>query len=936
MHRPGILKSVLTNFIVAICAVCIAGCLPSPHKPLGDTSEKKPPASTATVDRPIARVDVPVFEPKDDSTTDAPGDSILPGPLGGPAASDVASDATTGPLTNRLSLPAGPDASSNFSDTSTGETGKPNATGGGLLDGLPPALAPLAPAPTPNAPANPLPTPILAPLAPESPQIGMAASDEDELADSTTPAGPSPKLELPPAMQTPATPLSVIPETPSPSLSAPSSPKEPQVNLLAPLPTIGPALAEETAPSASTASDPVTNQPKLEPVPLVNVGGGGTGHVNRLRPGSIPLIPRDKFFSTPKRSRARISPDGKLIAFLADRDGVQNVFVGPIEDLNQAKPITGDRDAGIKNFMWAFTGQHILFLQDSNSSSREPSTHVLVANLGTNEIKDLTPLGNVAAYVAGASHKLPAEVVVAVNDRAPELHDLYRVNIVTGQRQLLQENTGHEGYEIDDDYRVRIAYARTAAGWRAYSFRSAADQPWKEFLMVNPEDATGTGIVGFDKTGDQIYFVDSRDRDLSVLKVIDLAAGREKRLADHATADVAGTLIHPTEKNVQAVTFIHDRQKWNVIDSRINADLEYLHTVEPGELEITSRTLDDTMWTVVFRSDDSPAKYYLYRRDPRSTKLLFNSRPDLLDAPLVKMNTVSIRTRDGLNLMSYLSLPPGSDGAQEGRPAQPLPMVLLVHGGPWARDVWGYNDLHQMLANRGYAVLSVNYRGSTGFGKSFANAGNREWAAKMHDDLLDAVKWSVDARVAQQDRIAIMGGGYGGYASLVGMTFSPTVFACGVDIVGPSNLVTLAENPPSYWADVMPTVSDRLGSVETAEGREFLMSRSPIRFADRIQRPVLIAQGANDPRATTEDADRILRAMRGNGVAATYVVYPDEGHGFKRAENRLAFYAVMEAFLAEHLGGRAEPIGSALSRSSAQIPAGRDQIRELERLGAAP
>ena len=308
---------------------------------------------------------------------------------------------------------------------------------------------------------------------------------------------------------------------------------------------------------------------------------------------------------------------------------------------------------------------------------------------------------------------------------------------------------------------------------------------------------------------------------------------------------------------------------------------------------------------------------------------MFVNRASLKGLPLVHMHPLVIKSRDGLDLVCYLSLPREVDPDQDGKPDSPCPLVLNVHGGPWARDSWGYDPECQLLANRGYAMLQVNYRGSSGFGKSFLNAGNREWAGKMHDDLLDAVDWAVREKVADPKRIAIMGGSYGGYATLVGLTFTPEVFACGVDIVGPSNILTLLSTIPPYWEPAKQMFRDRVGDFSSDEGRQFLLSRSPLSHVEKIQRPLLIGQGAQDPRVKQAEADQIVKAMQEKKIPVTYVLYPDEGHGFVRPENRLSFYAVTEAFLAEHLGGRAEPFGDAFGGSSLQVPVGANGVKGL-------
>jgi dipeptidyl aminopeptidase/acylaminoacyl peptidase len=440
-----------------------------------------------------------------------------------------------------------------------------------------------------------------------------------------------------------------------------------------------------------------------------------------------------------------------------------------------------------------------------------------------------------------------------------------------------------------------------------------------------------TGPAGFDKTGDKLYFIDSRGRDTAALKVIDLKTNEEKLLAENDKADISDIIAHPTEKNIEAVSFTYARREWKVFEPSFQADLDYLRTVADGEIEITSRTLDDSRWTVAYLMDNGPVRFYLYDRKPeKKATFLFTSQPELENLPLVKMHPVVVRSRDGLDLVCYLSLPLASDEDGDGRPNEPLPMVLSVHGGPWARDEWGYDPEHQLLANRGYAVLAVNYRGSTGFGKSFVNAANREWAGKMHDDLIDAVNWAVEQKIAVQEKIAIMGGSYGGYATLVGLTFTPETFACGVDVVGPSSLITLMENPPPYWFSFMPVMKLRVGDWKTEEGRAFLNSRSPLTKVDQIKRPLLIVQGAQDPRVKKAEADQIVAAMNAKNIPVTYLLYSKEGHGLARPENRFSQYAVTEAFLAENLGGKYEPIGDAFAGAEFTVPSGDDEVPGLK------
>jgi dipeptidyl aminopeptidase/acylaminoacyl peptidase len=400
-------------------------------------------------------------------------------------------------------------------------------------------------------------------------------------------------------------------------------------------------------------------------------------------------------------------------------------------------------------------------------------------------------------------------------------------------------------------------------------------------------------------------------------------------LAADERADLGHVVIHPTEKQVQAVSFNYERADWKVLDASIEADFDTLREVSPGDFSIVSRTLDDSTWIVMYVIDNGPVRYYRYDRQQRSAQFLFSNRQDLEGLPLVRMHPVVVEARDGMKLVNYYSLPNESDRQATGKPDQPLPMVLLVHGGPWGRDEWGYSPFHQWLANRGYAVLSVNFRGSTGFGKEFINAGNLQWSKTMHDDLIDSVNWAIQAGIADPQKIAIMGGSYGGYATLVGLTFTPEVFACGVDIVGPSNLITLLETIPPYWQPILELFTTRVGDYRTEEGRALLTESSPLTHVNRIQRPLLIGQGANDPRVKQSESDQIVNAMREKSIPVTYVVYPDEGHGFARPENRLSFFAIAEAFLSRCLDGRYEPVGTDFEGSSLEIVYGAEEVPGL-------
>lgn len=641
---------------------------------------------------------------------------------------------------------------------------------------------------------------------------------------------------------------------------------------------------------------------------------------------TIPLIPREVLFGNPDKTAAQLSADGSKIGYLAPVGGVLNVWVGPAVDPAAAKPVTKDTGRGIRFYVWAYTNDHILYIQDKDG---DENWRLYCVNVHTTEIKDLTPVEDVQARVQEVSPKFPREILVGLNDRVPQLHDLYLINIDTGERRLVQHNEGFVSFITDDDYAIRLATRMTPDGGREI-LRSVKGGTWEPFMKIAMEDALTTSPVEFDKTGKTLHMMSSRDRNTAALVQLDLETRVQTVMAEDPQADVSDVMVHPTEKNVQAVAFTYTRKRWQNLDGAIDPDLAYLRTVADGDVEVVSRTLDDRYWIVAYVIDNGPVRYYRYDRERQAAQFLFTNRKDLDKLPLARMHPVVIPSRDGLPLVSYYTLPVASDRDGDGRPDEPLPTVLLTHGGPWARDTWGYNAWHQWLANRGYAVLSVNFRGSTGFGKAFVNASTREWGAKMHDDLIEAVDWAVREGIADRGRVAIMGGSYGGYATLVGLTFTPEKFACGVDIVGPSNLVTLLESIPPYWEPLVELWATRVGDHRTEEDRAFLTERSPLTYVDRIQRPLLIGQGANDPRVKQTESDQIVRAMRNRNIPVTYVLYPDEGHGFARPENRLSFNAVAEAFLSTCLGGRHEPIGDDFDGSSITVPVGAEEVPGLK------
>lgn len=630
----------------------------------------------------------------------------------------------------------------------------------------------------------------------------------------------------------------------------------------------------------------------------------------------VPLIERAKLFGNPTRAQGRISPDGRWLSWLAPRDGVMNLWVAPAADPSDARPMTSEKERPIGQYLWAPDSSALLYVQDK---AGDENFLLYRAALESGSDTCLTPFENTRVLIVGTSVTRRDRILVGLNNRDPQWHDVHELDLATGALTEVMRGDGFAGFLPDDSLALRIAVRPNAEGGMDFHRIAGREVEEEPFASTTLEDALTTQPAGFTTDGRTLYWIDSRGRDTAALIAEDMTTGERRTIAEDARADIGQVLAHPLTGVVEAYAVDYLTKEWIGLDAGIGETLKHLRTLLKGDIEVTSRTDDDRRWTVAVDPVVGPPAVYLYDRDRDALDLFYVSRPELEHAPLVPMHAVEIPARDGLALVSYLALPYVADVRRDGIPDAPLPMVLLVHGGPWARDHHGYNPYHQWLANRGYAVLSVNFRGSTGFGKRFIAAGDLEWGARMHDDLIDAVEWAVERGIARRDRIAIMGGSYGGYAVLAGLTFTPEVFACGVDIVGPSNLETLLATIPPYWKPVIEQFHRRMGNPETPEGLQLLKDRSPLHKAERICRPLLIGQGANDPRVKQAESDQIAAAMKERNIPVTYVLFPDEGHGFARPENNIAFNAVAEEFLAQNLGGRFEPAGDVLERSTAQF-----------------
>jgi len=611
---------------------------------------------------------------------------------------------------------------------------------------------------------------------------------------------------------------------------------------------------------------------------------------------TTPLIPLEILFGNPEYANVRIAPDGRRIAYLRPWEGVLNLWV---QDLTtgETRRVTADRGRGIQAYRWAYNGD-LLYIQDKDGD--ENWRIYAVAPKG-GEPRLLTPGEGVQARFVDLHPNHPNTLLVAMNDRNPALHDVYRLDLRTGAReQVLENDLNAIGFVADEQLRLRVAERMTDDGGGEL-LRPTADG-WQPFYRWEPDDLL---ISAIEVRGDTLYLFSSVGTDTSSLRAYDLTTGKERVLAADPAYDLGlsdptlghALLFHPRAPQPEAVAVYRDKEEWLILDPTLQADFDRLSQVEPGrQFGVLSRDLANRRWIVAYDGDRQSLHYYLYERDTGEARLLFVSRPELEQYPLAERKPVRIQARDGLNLHGYLTLPPGV------KPRN-LPAVIYPHGGPWARDLWGWEPIAQWLANRGYAVLQVNFRGSVGYGKAFLNAGNKQWGRKMQDDLTDAARWLIKQGIADPRRIGIMGGSYGGYATLAGLTFTPDLYAAGVDVVGPSNLFTLLESIPPYWKPMVVAFHTRMGHPE--HDADLLRAVSPLFHAENIRAPLLIGQGANDPRVKRQESLQIVEALRQLGREVEYVEYPDEGHGFHRPENRLDFFRRAERFLARHLGGRA-------------------------------
>lgn len=615
-----------------------------------------------------------------------------------------------------------------------------------------------------------------------------------------------------------------------------------------------------------------------------------------------PLIPLEHFFDSPAIASAEISPDGRSLAYLKPYRGKLNLHVRPLKGGTERR-VTADTVRPILQYYWSADGRRLLYLQDRGGNENFHLHAVPADAPAPRGARDLTPFDGVRTFVLDVPRDLPGRILIGLNRRDPGLFDAYWLDLDTGDLSLAAENPGRfGGFYADRSHQIRAADAQGPAGETQIHARTDSTTPWR--VVASYPAAETVQPLRLHPDGRHLYLLSNHGgTEFARLVTLDLQTGEERVVDEDPQqgADLQDVLFGAGTDSVLWTTYNADTVRVYPRTRGVGQDLARIRRLHDGTPLVTSMTRDEQRWVVAFNSPTDPGVTYLYNRRTGRGEFLFRPRPWLEPAALAPMAPVTFQARDSLLIHGYLTTP-------RGVKARALPMVLLVHGGPWARDDWGYQPEVQFLANRGYAVLQVNYRGSTGYGKAFYNAAVREFAGSMHADLLDGVAWAVRRGIADPRKICIYGGSYGGYATLVGVTFTPDAFACAVDYVGPSSLITLVESFPAYWRPFLQGSWYRfVGDPANLADREEMWRRSPLSRIDSIRTPLLIVQGANDPRVTKREADQLAVALHDRGVAVRYLLAGNEGHGFLNPDNRLALYRAMEQFFGRFLGGRVQP-----------------------------
>lgn len=633
------------------------------------------------------------------------------------------------------------------------------------------------------------------------------------------------------------------------------------------------------------------------------------------------LLARQALFSDPTRWLPTVSPDGKLLAFLGPDGGARNLWVGPVDAKREAAAITKNRARGVRAYAWVGQGSRLVYLEDPVGAG---NLRAYAIDAAGGEARALTP-ETARAEILKVSARRPDEVLLLVNDRDPRAFDVHLWNLRTGKSKVVLENTGgFSRFFADDTLRVRVAERPLANGGKALvEVGAGKPESWKELATFDLTEAASSAPVGFD-AGGNMFLVDNRGRDDTALVSLSLRTKKTTIVAELKGADIASVLLDPRGRGeVQAVATVADKREWRALQKPYAQDLELLAKAAQGDMEIVSRSADERVWIVAFRRPDSPTRFFRYDRGiDRKVSMLFSSDRLLETISLQATQPVDIKARDGLRLQGYFTPASSRDATTDAG----APLVVVVHDGPWARDQWALSPWHQLLSSRGYGVVSINFRGSRGFGKPFLNAGNGEWGGKMEDDLVDAVDWAVAKGQTDKSRVAILGEGYGGYAALMGLATRAGTFACAIDVNGPVDLPALVTDG-AFWGVSPIELSQRVGDPKVPAGLELLRARSPLTHAGKITKPLLVFEGASV--APASQAAALVEATRKAGGAVTHVTFADEGRAIVREANRLAIATISDVFLAQCLGGAYEPYGDDLNRSGLTVRVGGDAVHRL-------
>ncbi len=613
-----------------------------------------------------------------------------------------------------------------------------------------------------------------------------------------------------------------------------------------------------------------------------------------IRAEPPPLIPREVIFAGIERFSPKISPDGTKLGYLGLHEGVMTVWIKALGKQEADQVAVRDPRTAVVDFAWQADGEHLLYVKDHDGRQ---NWHIYQTHMQSQNTRDLTPFMGVRARLVASEHAFPNQILVAMNLRDRTVSDVYRINLQHGGVLLDTENVGDvTQWAVDANFQVRGAMATLEDGSTEVRVRDDARSLWRRVLRWGAAEGPGA-LHGFSADSKSLMISTSLEANATRLIRVDLGTGKREVLAEDPTQDVTGLMINPSTRVLEAVQISRLREEWLVLDPMLKPHFEALKAVRDADFLVLSRDRSDRRWIVSYQGGDTGVTHYLYEKDSKSPSMVLSGRPLIEKLKLSSVKTISFAARDGLLLQGYLTLPSGLEPRN-------LPMIVAVHAGPWARDGFLLNNEAQWLANRGYAVMQVNYRGSAGFGKRHLQAGEKEWGGKMLEDLLDAKNWAVKEGYADSRRVGIYGASYGGYAVLAALAFAPREFACGVDLFGPSNLTTLVESVPEKLRFARGLFERRVGNPRLEP--EFFQNRSPLFKADRIIKPLLIAQGSLDTQARLEETNALVAAARKSGASIEYLVFEDEGNGFSNMANALKFYSACEQFLSKHLGGRYE------------------------------